>query len=213
VIVRLLYSILIRLTSWLVLLSRSSAWKDTEILALRHEVTVLHRANPTPRLFWSDRAMLAALSRCLPTAMRTCRTVSPGTLLRWHRRLVAGKWRQPTPPGHPPVNEKIITLVVRPATENRTWGVVHIQGELQRLGNRVAASTIPKILRSRRIPPPSRHGDRWRAFLRAQAQGLLAVDFFPIDTATLKRLYVAFVIEHHTRRVHQPDVTAHPTDE
>lgn len=89
---RLLYLIFLRLVSLLVLLGRSSASKDVELLVLRHEVAVLRRGNPKPRLNWADRAVLAALVRLLPTGLRTHRLVTPGTILRWHRRLVAGKW-------------------------------------------------------------------------------------------------------------------------
>src|SRR5206468_5182244 len=121
----------------------------------------------------------------LPTSLRACRSVTPVALLRWHRRLVAGKWRQPKPPGRPPISDEITTLIVRLATENRTWGVVRIQGELRRLGHRIAASTIRRILRSHRIPQPSSHGDTWRTFLRAQADSLLAIDFLHVDTVTL----------------------------
>ena len=194
--VRLLYGILVQTLSWLTLLARDSASKDAEILVLRHEVAILRRTNPRPRLDWAGRALLAALSRLLPKSLRACRIVTPATVLRWHRWLVAGKWRQPKPPGRPPISDEITALIVRLATENRTWGVVRIQGELRRLGHRIAASTIRRILRCRRIPPPASRCDTWRAFLRAQADSLLATDFFHVDTVTLKRLYAAFVIEH-----------------
>jgi transposase InsO family protein len=210
--VSLVYRLLVTVVSWLALLARSSSAKDVEILALRHEVAVLRRASPRPRMSWADRAVLAALARVMPKRLRARRIVTPGTLLRWHQRLVAAKWRQPRPPGRPPVPEELVALIVRLARENSRWGVVRIQGELRRLGHRVAASTIRKILRAHRIPPPSGHDGSWRAFLRAHAATLLATDFFHVDCAlTLTRLYVAFVIELQTRRVHLLGVTRHPT--
>jgi len=210
--VALAYRLLVTVLSWFVLLARSSSAKDVEILALRHEVAVLGRTNPRPRMSWTDRAVLAALARIMPKGLRVRRIVTPGTLLRWHRRLVAARWRQPRAPGRPPVPDELVALIVRLARENARWGVVRIQGELCRLGHRVAASTIRKILRARRIPPPSSHDGSWRVFLRAHAATLLAADFFRVDCAlTLSRLYVAFVIEHQTRRVHLLGITRHPT--
>ena len=210
--VSLVYRLLITVLSWLALLARSQTSKDAEILALRHEVAVLRRKNPRPRITWSDRAVLAALARVLPKLLRAHRIVTPGTLLRWLRRLVAAKWRQPKPTGRPPIPDELVALILRLARENRRWGVVRIQGELRRLGHRVAASTIRRILRSHRIPPSTHRDDSWRPFLRAHATTLLATDLFHVDCAlTLTRLYVAFVIELQTRRVHLLGITEHPT--
>jgi hypothetical protein len=140
--------------SWLALVARSSSSKDVEILALRHEVAVLRRANPRPRMSWTDRAVLAAVTRTMPKGLRARRIVTPGTLLRSHRRLVAVTWRQPRPPGRPLVPDELVALILRLARKNTRWGVVRIQGELRRLGHRVAASTVRKILHVHRVPPP-----------------------------------------------------------
>lgn len=102
--VRLIYRFGVAVLSWLALLARSSASKDTEILVLRQEVAVLRRVNPKPRLEWTDRAMLAALSRMLPKGLRLHRVVTPGTLLRWHRRMVTRKWTRPRSLGRPPLS-------------------------------------------------------------------------------------------------------------
>src|SRR2546423_1578392 len=151
---------------WLALLARSQASKNAEILVLRQEVAVLRRTNPKPGLAWTDRAVLAALSMLLPKALRGHRIVTPGTLLRWHRRLGPNKSRQPGSPGRPPISDELVQLIVTLARQNRTWGAVRIQGELRRLGHRVAAATIRKVLRAGRIPPPKHRDDSWRTFLR-----------------------------------------------
>ena len=159
---------------------------------------MLRRVNPKPRLEWTDRAVLAALSRMLPKGLRLHRIVTPGTLLRWHRRMVTKKWTQPRSPGRPPLDDELVELIVRLASENRAWGIVRIQGELRRLGHRIGAGTIRRILRGRRIPPPAARHDRWRTFLRAHAQSILAIDLLHVDCAlSLTRLYVAFAIECH----------------
>src|SRR5689334_14183406 len=115
--VAMAYRLLVTVLYWLALRARSSSAKDVEILALRHEVAVLRRTNPRPRMSWTDRAVLAALTRIMPKALRARRIVTPGTLLRWHRRLVAAKWRQPRPPGRPSVPDELVALILRLARE------------------------------------------------------------------------------------------------
>ena len=115
---RLLYLIFVQFCGWLVLLGRSSASKNAELLVLRHEVAVLHRTNPRPRLDWADRAILAALIRLLPARLRMHRLITPSTILRWHRRLITRKWTYPDRTGRPPVSAEIAALIEQLATEN-----------------------------------------------------------------------------------------------
>jgi putative transposase len=209
---RLAYLALCRSIRLLALFARGDAAKDLEILVLRHQLAVLRRQTPRPKLEPADRALLAAISRVLPRAHWSCFFVTPETLLRWHRRLVAGAWTFPHhQTGRPPLDQQVQQLIVHLARENPRWGYQRIKGELQRLGVQVSATTIRTILRRHGLDPaPRRSATTWRAFLHQQVTGIMACDFFTVDTIWLQRLYVLFFIELDTRRVHLAGVTANP---
>jgi putative transposase len=175
---KLAYLTLCRSIQLLALLTHGDAAKELEILVLRHQLNVLRRQTPRPKLEPADRALLAAISRVLPRSRWTCFLVRPETLLRWHRRLVAGAWTYPHQPGRPPLDEDVQQLIVRLAKENPRWGYQRIQGELQHLGVRVSATSIRMMLRRHGWDPaPRPMATTWRAFLRQQAAGIVACDF------------------------------------
>ncbi len=193
---------------------RTSAAKNTEILLLRHEVALLRRQIAVPKPSWPERALLSALTRLLPRELREHRIVSPRTLLAWHQRLVEKKWTHPATPGRPPISAELRNLIIQLGSENARWGSHRVHGEVRRLGHKVSAAAVRRVLREAGLgPAPRRHPARreWSQFLKSQARGLLATDFFHLDTIGLQRLYALFVMEVRTRTVHILGVTAHPT--
>jgi transposase len=208
-----LYWSLRRLLELLVLRFRSEREKEIEILLLRHQLRVLERQVARPQLTQADRALLAAFSRMLPRqAWRRSLFVTPATVLRWHRDLVARRWTYPhRGPGRPATPTEVRELVVRLARENPSWGYRRIQGELVGLGIKFAASTVWTILKGVGIAPaPKRLETNWSEFLRQQAASILECDFLTVDTLFLRRFYVLFFVELATRRVHLAGITTNP---
>jgi len=216
---RLVYLSVRNVFALLRLLPVSDRDKDAEILALRHQVTVLQRqlGATRPRLLPGDRAFLAALLHWLPRDVlgRFRLLVRPDTVLRWHRDLLARRHAarsRPGRPGRPRTIRSVRLLVLRLARENPSWGYRRIHGELLVLGIKVAASTVWEILRQAGIDPaPDRASTTWASFLRSQADALLACDFFETVTISGARLFVLAVIEHATRRIRILGATSHPT--
>ena len=215
---RLAYLAVTNAFALLRLLPMSDRDKDVEILALRHQITVLERqlGKEKVRFDPSDRAFLAALLHRLPRdVLRRVRLlVRPDTVLRWHRDLLARRHAavsRPKRPGRPRTVRSIRALVLRLARENPSWGYRRLHGELLVLGIKVAASTVWEILQDAGIDPaPERASSTWADFLRSQADALLACDFFETVTLTGARMYVLAVIEHASRRIRILGATAAP---
>ena len=187
--------------------------KDIELLVLRHELEVLRRQLGRPKLRPVDRALLAAAAWHLPGPSRAARLVTPRTLLRWHRALVRRTWRQPPGrPGRPSLPAEVRELVLRLARENPRWGHRRICGELAKLGFDVSSTSIRRLLAQAGLEPaPRRVGPTWREFLRAQAAGIVACDFFTVESIFLRRYYVLFFIAHASRRVWLAGCTKNPS--
>jgi putative transposase len=216
---RLVYLSISRLFGWLRLSRRSESWKSAEILLLRHQLTVLQRqVDARPNMSWADRALIALLLDVIPKRHRggLRLIVTPQTVLRWHRDIIARRWADKSRhkhPGRPRAHRNITASVLRLAKENPSWGYRRIHGELAGLGIVTAPSTVWEILTRAGIPPaPRRAGPTWAQFLHAQAQAIIATDFFTVDLLDGTSAYVLAVIEHATRRIRILGVTAHPND-
>jgi putative transposase len=207
------YLALCRLVQLVVLLCRSERSKELEILVLRHELAILRRRPRRTQHRPVDRAILAALARALPRSAWTSLSVSPTTLLRWQRQLARRRWTYPhRPPGRPPLDGRVQALALRLARENPRWGYRRIVGELRSLGISVSATSVRTILTRHRLPPAPRRDElSWRKFLRQHAATTLACDFFTVEAAWLKRIYVLFFISLESRRIEFVACTANPT--
>jgi putative transposase len=221
---KLIYLVVRQLLAWVCLSRHDTAAKDVEILILRHQLAVAQRRTPARdlqrKLTWADRTWLVLLAGLVPRGRltRLRLIVTPGTLIRWHRDLLRRRWAhrsRRTRPGHPPTHRRIRALVLRLAAENSAWGYRRIHGKLAALGIRVAPSTVWKILKRAGIDPAPRRdtGPGWAAFLRSQAQAILAADFVVIDLLDGTTAYVLAVIEHADRRVRILGATTHPVRE
>ena len=207
-----LYRLLRRLLALLHVHQMDALSKDAEILVLRHQLAVLRRQVGRPRFSWSDRALIALLASVVPRERWRSFLVSPQTLLDWHRRLVRRHWTYPhRRPGRPLLANETVELICRLARENPRWGYLRIEGELKKLGMAVSKTSVAAVLRRHGLHPAARRaGPSWSQFLHAQAHVVLATDFFTVDSAPLRRYYVLFVVEVHSRVVHLLGVTANP---
>jgi putative transposase len=212
VLVSFVYVVACRLFAFVLLLARSDRSKELEILLLRHELSILRRQARRPRLAERDRLVLAALSRVMPRRSWQAFLVTPETLLRWHRRIIACRWTYPhRRPGRPPLDQQVRQLILRLARENSHWGYVRIVGELRKLGITVSATLVRNVLRRAGVPPaPERAAPSWRAFLRQHGNSILACDLLTVDTVWLRRLYVLFFAAIGTRRVEYVACTTNP---
>jgi putative transposase len=170
---------------------RWQEFKELEIVVLRHELAVRRRQAGRWQVTMSDRVLLAAASRLLPRSSWRSFLVTPATLLRWHRRLVARRWTYGGRCGRPPSGNELRELVLRVARGNPRWRYQRIVGELNSLGISVSATTVRKILRHAGLGPAGeRSGLSWCELLRAQTESMVAVDFFTVESIYVQRLYV-----------------------
>src|SRR3989475_2465054 len=207
--------LLLRRVLGLVRLSPKPDDKDVEIAVLRHQLAVLHRQVARPRYVPTDSVILATLARLLPRERWSAFLVTPATLLRWHRELVRRRWTYACEPRvQRGLDPALVELILRLARENPRWGYLRIRGECAKLGIKVSGTSVRNILRRNALgPAPRRGGPSWAEFLRSQAAGVLACDFFTVETVALTRMYVLFFIELERRLVWLGGVSPHPTGE
>ena len=209
--VRLCYVMLRRVLQLAGLRLRSHELKELEIVVLQHELAILRRQTTRPAITAVDRLFLAAASRLLPRARWPSFIVTPATLLRWHRRLVAKRWTYARPRVARPCGGRFESWCSGSREKTRGGDINASSAKLKGLGIAVSATSVRTWLRAAGLGPVgTRRGMTWREFIRAHRQSLLAVDFFTVETIWLQRLYVLFFIELGSRRVHLAGCTPNP---
>ncbi len=204
-------TILSALISLLSFRFRSRASLELELVALRHQVTVLRRQRPgRPKLFSMDRLLWVWLYRLWPQALHAIVLVKPATVVEWHRKGFRLYWRwksQSCNPGRPKASTEIRDLIRRMSMANTLWGAPRVHGELLKLGIVVSQATVGRYMPWRpKVPSPT-----WRSFLRNHMTDTVAVDMFVVATATFRLLYTVIVLGHDRRRIIHFEVTQNPT--
>ena len=207
--VSLLLSAIFSIRSWF----RSLTALQVEILALRHQLTVLKRSQRgRVRLKLADRLLWVGLSRLWSQWRSALLIVKPETVISWHRRGFRWYWRWKSrqgEPGRPAIDGEVRQWIRKMSTANPLWGAPRIHGELLKLGIEVSQATVAKYMVRRRQPP----SQTWRTFLNIHAKQLVSTDFFVVPTVTFRVLYVFVVLAHERRRLLHFNVTSHPSPE
>jgi putative transposase len=190
-------------------LVRSRRQLVLENLALRQQLGVLRRSVKRPRLRNTDRLFWVLYSRLVQGWRGSLHVLSPDTVIQWHRRGWRAYWRFKSRHklGRPTISRKLMHLIWRLQRENRTWGEKRITAELALLGHHVGSSTVGRYMRRARRP---NSGQAWKTFLRNNAKGIAACDFFLVPTVTFRKLYAFVVLEHDRRRIRHVAVTTRP---
>ena len=203
-------SVLLSLLHSLQFMVRSRASLHLEIIALRHQLAVVHRSRrPRLRLTSADRVLWAWLSQAWSGWRSAVHIVKPETVIAWHRRgfRLFWTWKSRRRNGRPGVPPDIRALIRELSTANPLWGAPRIHGELQKLGVSASQSTVGKYMRRHPRPP----SQTWRTFLTNHASQIMAVDLFVVPTVTFRMLFVLVVLAHERRRIVHVAVTDHPT--
>jgi putative transposase len=203
-------AVLVALAVALVSVLRSRASLHLEVLALRHQLAVLHNGGRRPRLKPADRLLWVWLSRAWSGWQDALVFVKPSTVISWQRKRFRDHWTRLSRrgrPGRPPIAKEVRDLIRKMSESNPSWGSPRIRSELRKLGIDVAKATVEKYRVHQRKPP----SPAWRAFLANHAKELVSVDFFMVPTVRFNVLFVLIILAHDRRRVVHFHTTEHPT--